>query len=116
MQAYGFQKSNINDVRYEKCCGEKFPKPSKIVPIKDKLHQHIKQGKYEAFVWKNALEANEEIREADQHGCDVIDGTCKDHVMDNQTASEKGLEFVVRARKKNVLNNVLLQIERQASK
>ena len=59
LQAYGFQKSNINDVRYEKCCGEKFPKPSKIVPIKDKLHQHIKQGKYEAFVWKNALEAKQ---------------------------------------------------------
>ena len=38
-QAYGFlNKSNINDVRYEKCCGEKFPEPSKIPPTKDELH------------------------------------------------------------------------------
>ena len=38
--AYGFRKSNVNDVRHEKCCGEKFPEPSKIPPIKDKLHQY----------------------------------------------------------------------------
>ena len=66
--AYGFGKSNVSDVRYEKCFGKKFPKPSKFPPIKDKLNQHDNHANYEALVWKNALEAKLEIPEADQHG------------------------------------------------
>ena len=59
-QAYGFlNKSNVNEVRYEKSCGEKFPEPSKILPIKNKLHQHVKHVNYQTFVWQNALEASE---------------------------------------------------------
>ena len=61
-------ESNVNDVRYEKCWGEKFPKHSKILPTKNKLHQHAKHVNFQALVWKNALEANEEIRTTDKHG------------------------------------------------
>ena len=50
-QAYVFlNKFNVNDVRYEKCCGKKFPEPSKIPPAKGELHQHVKRVSYEAFV------------------------------------------------------------------
>ena len=57
-QTYRFlNKPNVNDVWYEKCCGETFPEPSKIPPIKDKLHQHFKRVNYHAFAWKNALQA-----------------------------------------------------------
>ena len=86
-QAYGFPNySNVNEVWYEKCCGEKFPEPSKTPPTQDELHQHIKRVNYQTFVWKNALEVNTEISGADQHGWDVIDGSNKIHWMDNQTA------------------------------
>ena len=37
--------------------------------------KHVKRVNYEAFVWKNALEANQEIPEAHQHGWGVIDET-----------------------------------------
>ena len=40
----------------------------------------------------------------------MIDGTCKGHATDNQTASEKDLEFVVCARKENLMINVSLQV------
>ena len=40
-QVYGFlKKPNANDVRHEKCCGEKFPKPA-IPPTKDELHNML---------------------------------------------------------------------------
>ena len=65
-QAYGFEnKPNVNDVLYKKCCGEKFPEPSIIPPAKYELHQHVKRINYQAFVWKIALEENQEISEAD---------------------------------------------------
>ena len=95
-QNYEFlNKYNVSDVRYEKRCGEKFPKPSKIPPTKDELHQHVKRVSYQVFLWKNALEANQEIPEADQHGWSVIDRTYKVHWIDNQTAPEEILEMVV---------------------
>ena len=79
-QAYGFlNKSNISDVQYEKFCGKKFPEPSKIPPTKDGFRQHVKRVNYQAFVWKGALEANQEITETDQYGWDLIDGTYKVH-------------------------------------
>ena len=51
-QAYGFlNKPYLNDVRYEKCRGEKFAENSKILPpTKDELHQHVKLVHYQAFV------------------------------------------------------------------
>ena len=65
---YGFlNKPNVNDVRYEKCCGEKCPKSSKIPPTKDALHQHVKRVNYQAFLWKNMLQAKQQILEVDQH-------------------------------------------------
>ena len=43
-QAYGFlNKPNVNDIQYEKCCGEKFPETSKLPGTKDELHQHVKR-------------------------------------------------------------------------
>ena len=76
-QGYGFlNKPYVNDGGYEKWCGEKFPKPP-ISPTKDNLHQHIKRVNYQAFIWQNALEANQEILEADQNGWYVIDGNYK---------------------------------------
>ena len=75
-QAYGFlNKSNVNDVPYEKCCGKKFPEPSEILSTKDGLDQHVKCINYQEFVWKNAFEANQKIPEADQHSWSGIDGT-----------------------------------------
>ena len=114
-RAYGFlNKSNINDVRYEKCCGKKFPEPSKIPPTKEHLHQHVRRVNYQAFLWKNALEANQEIPDADQHGWDAVDGTYKVHWMDNQTAPDEILELVVCDFKKGKYTEqcrcVLLQI------
>ena len=74
-KAYRFlNKFDVDDVRYEKCCGEKFPEFSKIPPTKDEIYQHVKRVNYQAFVWKNALEANQEMSEAHQHGEGVIDG------------------------------------------
>ena len=58
----------MNDVRYEMCCREKFPELSKIPPTKDELHQHVRHVNYQAFVWKIALEENQEIPDADQYG------------------------------------------------
>ena len=58
-QAYGFlNKRNVNDVRYEKFCEENFREASKISPINDELHQHVKRVNYQAFVCNNALETN----------------------------------------------------------
>ena len=37
--AYGCRKSNVNAVGYDKYCGKKFPEPSKVPPIKDKLKE-----------------------------------------------------------------------------
>ena len=43
-QACGFlNKPNVNDIQYEKCCGEKFPETSKLPGTKDELHQHVKR-------------------------------------------------------------------------
>ena len=87
-------KSNVNDVdmKNEKFCWKKFPEPSKFPPTEDMLHQHIKHVNYPIFIQKNAVEANQEIPEANQHGCDVIDLTYKVHWMDNQTSSK--LNFI----------------------
>ena len=75
-QAYRFlNKRNVNDVRYEKFCRKKSRETFKIPPTKDDLHQRVKRANYEAFVWKKALEANQEISESDQHGWSVIDET-----------------------------------------
>ena len=41
---------------------------SKIPPTKDELHQHVKRINCQAFVWTNAVEAKQDIPEADQHG------------------------------------------------
>ena len=70
-------------LRYKKCgiCGEKFPKPSKILSTKDELYQHVKRVNYQATFRKNALEVNQEIPEADQHGWDVMDGIYKVYWM-----------------------------------
>ena len=66
-QAYGYlNKSNVSDVRYEKCCGKKFLEPSKIPPTEGKLHEHVNHINYQAFAGKNTLETNQEIPEADQ--------------------------------------------------
>ena len=47
--------------------GRNFLNPPKIPPTKNQLHQqHVKHVNYEAFVWKNALEANQEVPEAHQ--------------------------------------------------
>ena len=74
-QTYRFlSKSNVSEVRYEKCCGNKFPEPSEIPSTKDELDQHVERISYQVFAWKSALEANQEIPEADQHGWGVIDG------------------------------------------
>ena len=88
------KKSNANDVWHEKCCGEKFPEPSKTPPIKDELRQHVKRVNYQAFVWKTALEANQETPETDQHGWAVRDGTYEVHRMGNQTSPDK-IELVI---------------------
>ena len=50
----------------------KFPETPKIRTTKDELHQHVKSAKYQAFAWKNELEAKQEIPDPDQHGCGVI--------------------------------------------
>ena len=59
------------------------------------LHQHVKRINYQAFARKNALDANKEIPEADQHGWNVINGTFKVHWMDNQTVPDEILELNV---------------------
>ena len=70
-QVYGFWKKP-NEVRYEKGCGVKFPETSKIRTNKGELHQHVKCVHYQAFAWKNALEAKQETPNSDQYGCGVI--------------------------------------------
>ena len=95
-QVYGFlNKPNVNDVQYEKCCGQRFPEPSKISPAIEELHQHVKRVNYRAFVQKNALEANQEILEADQRSWDAINGACKVHGLDNETVPDAILQLVV---------------------
>ena len=94
-QVKGFLNKYVNDVRHEKCGGEKFPEPSQIPPTKDELRQHVKCVNYKVFVWKSALEATQEVHEAHQHGCGEMDGLYKFQWMDNQTAPEKILELVV---------------------
>ena len=86
-QAYGFL-NKPNDVRYENCCVEKFSEPSKI-PLKKTSYINM----LNASTTKH-LEAYQEIPDADQHGWGVIDGTCKDHWMDNQTDPDEILELV----------------------
>ena len=48
--------------------GRNFLNILKFYQTKNKLHQHAKHVNFQAFVWKNALEANEEIRTTDKHG------------------------------------------------
>ena len=68
---------------------------------------------YQAFAWKNALEAKQEIPDPDQHGCGVI-GTYKVYCMDNQTDHGEILELVLCDCKKEKFTEqqqcVLLQI------
>ena len=66
------KKPNVNDVRYEKWCGEKFLETFKIPPTKDELHQHVKCVNYQALAWENLWEVKQEIPDADQHGWGVI--------------------------------------------
>ena len=107
-QVCGFlNKPNVNDVRYEKCCWEKFLGLSKIPPTRYELHQHVKRVNYQKLARKNALEVNQEIPESDQHGWSMIDENYKVHWINNQTTSDKILELIAcDCKKKNVLNNI----------
>ena len=55
---------------------------------------YVKFANYQTFIWKNALETDQEIPEADHHGCSGIDKTYKVW-MDNQNADDEILELVV---------------------
>lgn len=76
--------------------------------------KHVKRVNDQVFIWKSALETNQEINEADQHSCGVIDGTYKVHWIDNQTTPDKVLELVVCDCKKGKCSEqyqcVLLQV------
>ena len=76
--------------------------------------KHAKRVNDQVFIWKSALETNQEINEADQHSCGVIDGTYKVHWIDNQTTPDKVLELVVCDCKKGKCSEqyqcVLLQV------
>ena len=94
--AYGFEsETDIDRVRYKKCCGKKFPEPSRLPPTKDELKQHIKRANYQTFIWKNALQRDCQIPNASDHGWKLEDGCLKVHWMDNQPAPDEILELVV---------------------
>ena len=106
-QAYGFlNKPNVNDIQYEKCCGEKFPETSKIPATKDELHQHVKRINLQVVVWKNASEADEKIPEADQHDWGGIDRIDKVPWTIQLRLTRLGWLSVI-ARKENVMNNAM---------
>lgn len=55
---------------------------------------YAKFANYQTFIWKNALETNQEIPEADHQGWSRIDKTYKVW-MDNQNAADEILELVI---------------------
>ena len=81
-------------MRYKKCCGKQFPNPTRILPTKDELNQHIIRSNYQTLIWKTSLEVDPQIPQPDGYGSDLEDGCLRIHWMDNQLAPEEILEMV----------------------
>ena len=52
--------TKVNDVRYWMFC-QKGKGNENLPPTSDSLQQHIKRGNYQAYVWKKALEATQNL-------------------------------------------------------
>ena len=77
--------TKVNDVRYWMFC-QKGQRNENLPPTSDSLQQHMKRGNYQAYMWKKALEATQNLPSPNGLGWEILDDALQPVLMTKEPA------------------------------
>ena len=86
--------SKIHDVRYWLFC-QKGHSNENLPPTLDGLHQHTKRANYQAYIWKKALVAIQNLPSAAEHGWEIKSEVLQPVLLTKEPAPQGLLELTV---------------------
>ncbi len=90
---YGGDGDSIDELRYRHFCS-KTPPSNRLPPCRDALQKHASRANYQAFIWKSALNATEEIPSPRGNGWQLENGVLSVDWMDKHPAPRPVLELI----------------------
>ena len=84
--------TRADDVRYWLFC-QKQKQNEGLPPTSDSLLQHIKRANYQAYIWRKALEQQQDLPSPNDHGWKTEDGVLQPVLMTKDPAPRALLEL-----------------------